>query len=185
VGSGCTFCVRITCNPQYPGLDVADWAVAVAEPQRHRIAIESLTASNIETFVPLSEHMTIVRGRHVRERSPMFGRYLIFSVNELWATVATMRGIASLLMTASNAPAVIQQSVIDALRSHCTNNIYREPKGAMKSLAYGQRVTPRAGPLAKHIGTYDGVTRKREAAIFLLFGQEQRVLFKRGDLLAA
>ncbi len=166
----------------------SDWGVAVAEPQRYRVAQESLSASSFETFTPIIEHLSIVRGRHVRHKTPMFGRYILVVINDTWKAILALRGISGMLLTADNKPALVDAKEIEAVRAICVNGVYRNPEIQTDGmLRYGQRVRTKAdGPFAWQVGTYDGrVGRKKEAAIFYLFGRDQRVVFKRGQLIAA
>lgn len=86
-----------------------------------------------------------------------------------------------------NYPAKVDDGALDAIRSLCVGDVY-SPR-AMSTCCgfyYGQRVTPQTGPFAYHVGEYDGVaSRHREAAVFNLFGKDQRVFFKAGELVAA
>jgi len=49
---------------------------------------------------------------------------------------------------------------------------------------YGDKVIPKQGPLAGHVGTFDKSTQRGDSALFVLFGREQRVMFKAGELVA-
>ena len=82
---------------------------------------------------------------------------------------------------------IVAQHELERIRSLCVNGVYL-PKEieTRRGFVYGQRVSPQSGPLAFHVGRYDGVaSKRREAAMFSLFGREQRIMFKAGVLLAA
>lgn len=163
-----------------------DWGVVVAEPQRHRLATESLIAAGIDYFMPMLERLNISKGRHERERYPLFGRYIITAITDQWPSLFGMRGISDMLLTANRVPALVDEDRVEHIRALCVNNIFREPRAQKGALMYGQKVTPKAGPLAYHTGSYDcRIGKNREAAIFTLFGAETRVIFKRGELQAA
>jgi len=115
---------------------------------------------------------------------PLLGRYIFFIITDIWRTLAHLRGVAGMLMDAEKTfPAKIEDGTLETFRAYCAC-----PKAveARKGFVYGQRVAPQTGPLAYHVGSYDGVaSRHREAAVFNLFGREQRIVFKSGDLIAA
>jgi transcription antitermination factor NusG len=162
-----------------------DWGVVVAEPQRQKLATKSLREQDVEYFMPIGERLTIQGGRHHRTNYPLFGRYIMVVISSTWAALLSLRGISGMLLTANNIPAVVDEDRLEHIRAMCINGIYREPRPSF-SLHYGQRVTVRRGPLVAFSGIYDGpVSKRREAAIFCLFGREQRVVFKKGELLAA
>lgn len=81
-------------------------------------------------------------------------------------------------------PAQVLPSELERLQSFYGTDVYR-PVERITKFDYGQRVTPKEGPFAYHVGRYEGKTKRGDAALFQLFGQEQRVLFKKGSLIAA
>src|SRR5262245_36290770 len=62
------FTVRIGHNIERIWQDWAsmDWGVVVAEPQRHRVATESLISAGIDYFMPMKEQLTVKGDRHER-----------------------------------------------------------------------------------------------------------------------
>lgn len=82
-------------------------------------------------------------------------------------------------------PAKVENDKLESFRAFCAETP-EDIVGVRKGFVYGQRVTPQRGPLAYHVGSYDGITsHHREAAMFKLFGREQRIVFRSGDLIAA
>lgn len=169
-----------------------DWGVLVAENQRHRILKESLDAESVEYFLPMVETTSVVRGRHVRSYHPLFGRYVFVALNDLWQRMLSLRGVAGILLTPDTegeypAPALACPKQIEYIKTQCVNNIYRSTDDKVRGgFVYGQHVRPKEGPLEWHVGAYDGRAGKNKyAALFNIFGREQRVIFKRGDLIAA
>jgi transcription antitermination factor NusG len=169
------------------GVTTTSWGVLLSEHQRQRLAKQSLTSAGVDHFMPMVEEVHVVSGRHVHRLNPLLGRYVLFAVDEFWKSVARLRGVAGLLLTAEYFPALVNVEQLEALRSMCVNGVYNKRVVETKrGLVYGQRVTPSTGPLYAHVGRYDGMASKhREAAVFTLFGRDQRLMFKAGDLLAA
>ncbi len=166
---------------------MSDWGVALAQPQRHRLATDSLRELGVEYFLPKIERMAVVNGRHYRHKSPLLGRYIPFIITDYWRAILSLRGISGMLLNAEkDQPALVKEDQIEAIKAICVNGVYREPIVEAAPLVYGQRVTPKTGPLHSHVGRYDGRKgKKREAALFMLFGREQRITFKKGELVAA
>lgn len=171
-------------------LDQPTWGILLAANQRTKLVAENLTARKVEHFIPQVEVTRVVAGRHHRTLRPLLGNYIPFIVDEFWKTVRHIRGVAGMLMALgedeeSESPALVRQYEIDSLRSLCDNDVLR-PKltKSQAEFVYGQRVSPKEGPFAYHVGRYDRKTRRGDAAMFVLFGREQRIVFKKGDLLA-
>lgn len=163
-----------------------NWGVLVAEHQKQKLLQENLSAVGTEHFVPMVPGKGINRGgRHVQTYTPLLGRYVLFRiVGDLWKELVRLRGAAGILLTAESNPARVDSRVVEYLSEHCVNGIY-QPKtsGTCNGFTYGQRVRPLVGPLAGHTGIFDGtIKRNREAALFFLFGRQQRIVFKHGEL---
>ena len=164
------------------------WGVLLAQHQKQKLVASELTLARVQFFLPLIEYTSIINGRHIRKQRPLLGRYILFAINDLWERLARLRGVAGMMMDVDKLfPAKVCDSALDYIRSMCVNDVYcpRVVEGR-KGFLYGQRVTPKEGPMAYHVGLYDGVrSRHREVALFNLFGREQRITFKAGDLVAA
>jgi transcription antitermination factor NusG len=157
---------------------MADWGVIVSQPQRHWIAKQSLAASGFEYFLPQYETVMVRRGRHERRKYPLFGRYILFVVDDRWRQLFSLNGITGMILSSDRSyPAIISSEELERIRSCCvTDDVYRE-----RELVVGENVTPRCGPWKDFVGPYDG----GEAAVFQLFGQPVRVVFDVGVLKAA
>lgn len=170
----------------------SSWGVLVTENQRHRVVKEVLDQEGIEYFLPLIETKTVARGRHVRSYHPLLGRYVLVVLTDLWQRMLDFRGVAGMLLAYEKeseypVPALVDPNEIEYLKSQCVNNVYRAAdETVLGGFIYGQRVRPKTGPLEWHVGMYDGYAgKKKYAALFNIFGREQRVLFSKGDLIAA
>lgn len=161
--------------------------VARQVKRNHRPIKEQLDEIGIESFVPLISSVAVVSGRHVHRLVPIFGRYIFFVINELWKNASNIRGVSGLMLTAEFTPAIVIPSQMRAIQALCVNGMYQLASAPTPAgFSYGQRVTPTSGPLEHHIGRYDGTrSRHRDVAFFNLFGREQKITFKAGELIAA
>lgn len=165
----------------------AEWGVLLASNQRTKMVSENLTAENISHFIPMIEDTRIVSGRRCSVSRPLLGNYIPFIVDELWKSIRSIRGVVNILMSKDldggcGYPASVKQHEIDMLKAQCdVNDIMVEPKD---QFMYGQRVSPRSGPFAYHVGRYEHKTRRGDTAMFLLFGRDQKVEFQAGELVA-
>ena len=161
------------------------WGVLVAHHQRHRKVDKALDELGIDHFIPLIETLMISRGRHVRQMRPLLGDYILIAICSAWKSLLSIRDVRGIMLNDLGYPAQVLPYELDRMRSMCDGNAYRSSVVEKGGFEYGQRVSPKAGPLAYHVGRYDKKTRRGDSALFVLFGQEQRVLFKQGELLAA
>ena len=164
----------------------SSWGILLSQHQRVKLVSEALTVLGVDHFIPLIESLKIVRGRHIRERRPLLGNYIPFAVDASWKSLMRLRGVAGIMLNDCWLPAQVLQSEMERLHAMCDDSVYRSSVVEKHGFEYGQRVSPKEGPFAYHTGRYDGKANKRGdvAALFQLFGREQRVVFKSGDLLA-
>jgi transcription antitermination factor NusG len=166
----------------------SSWGIAISQPQRHRIALDQLQSSNFEFFQPWREQIIISHGKHRRLRIPYFGRYIFVVICEAWAQILKLRGIASMLLNPETLhPLSVDLRQLQAVRSLCDRHgIIHQPESQKYKLHYGDQVYAEKGPFANLRGVYDcRIGKHREAAVFTMFGAEQRVLFKLGELKVA
>ena len=160
--------------------------ILVAQHQRLKLAEENLVSRNVDFFLPREEISIVVHGRHVREYRPIFGNYILIAITAAWKSLMRMRGVAGILMNESDYPARVLPHEVEWIKAQCVNGVYRPRMiESQRGFTYGQRVTPIEGPFAYHVGRYDHRTKRGDTALFVLFGQEQKVTFKPGDLIAA
>jgi transcription antitermination factor NusG len=162
------------------------WGVLMTEPQRHQLASEQLTAHSFEFFLPMREHTQVAHGRHHKMLIPYFGRYVFVVICEAWEKILELRGVSSLLLERKTLfPWLVDSDQLAYVRSQCDENgiVRPAPVPPVKKLRYGDVVYTENGPLANKPGVYDCVVGKnREAALFNMFGRENRVLFLLGEL---
>lgn len=161
------------------------WGVLVVQQQRHKLLAEALTSRGVGYFIPVVEELTISRGRHERAYKPLLGEYVLFAVSSIWKTLLSIRGVSGMLLNEAGYPAQVLPRELERLRLMCDGDILRPiVSKVVGELEYGDRVKATSGPFQNHFGKYYGKTKRGDAALFLLFGREQRVEFKRGDLIA-
>lgn len=161
------------------------WGVLVAHHQRYRKVDDVLAERGIDHFIPLIETLIIRHGRHVRQMRPLLGDYILIAVCSAWKSLLRIREVRGIMLNELGYPAQVLPHELDRMRSMCDSGVYRSSMVEDVGFSYGQRVSPKTGPLAYHVGRYDKKTKRGDSALFVLFGQEQRVVFKQGELLAA
>lgn len=165
------------------------WGVLVFENNRHRLVKDELERLGFQYFLPVYESLSVVHGRHVRTHRPLLGRYLFFIISDAWRLLFSLRGVEGVMLSASNdflVPALACSKQVEYLQSQCVNNIYRSAYDRLSGrFVYGQRVRPKHGPFEFKVGRFDGYAgKKKYAAMFDVFGREQRIVFSRGELVA-
>ncbi len=163
------------------------WGVLVAHYQQLKLVDESLTVYGVDHFIPKIETLLIVRGRHVREQRPLFGEYVLIAISSIWKSLIRIRGVSGILLNEVGMPAQVLAVEMEKLRAMCDGDVYRSSviDNDGSGFEYGQKVTPREGPFVFHIGQYESRNKRGDlTAIFRMFGREQKVTFKSGDLLA-
>lgn len=165
------------------------WGVIVAGYKQCKLVDEALTSRGVDHFIPVIETLSIVRGRHIREHRPLFGDYILTSINSNWKAWLSIRGVAGMLMNDLGFPAQVVPAEMERLRRACDGTVFRAATAFDESISgfeYGQRVRPASTEhfFASQVGRYEGKSKRGDTALFSLFGREQRVEFKNGDLLA-
>jgi len=163
----------------------SSWGVLVSRHQRQKLVSEALTFRGIDHFIPLVETSIICNGRHVRQMRPLLGDYILIAICSLWKSLLNIRSVRGIMLNELGFPAQVLPREVERMRAMCDGDAYRSSVVEESGFCYGQRVSPKAGPLAYHVGRYDKKTRRGDFAMFVLFGQEQRVIFKQGELEAA
>ena len=160
---------------------LSNYTVIVAQQQRVNVAAQSLRESEFEFFLPKIEKVSVVNGRHRRMLVPLFGRYILVCLNAAWRELVRLRGVASMMLTNNGDPVRVLQYELDNLRSLCPNGVMRQVTSD-SGFIRGQLVTTHQGAFAERVMRYEKQDRHGDMAIFSLFGREQRVVFKQGEL---
>ena len=176
----------------YVTIASTSWGVLVATFPAHVGKIEdALRDRGVDHFVPRIETLLISNGRHVREARPLLGEYVPFAVTGIWRQLLGIKCVQGILLNTLNFPAQVLPSEMDRLRGMCSpDGMYRSASAPEAGgFEYGQRVSPKSADhfFSCQVGRYDGKVGKKgrgDAALFLLFGRDTRVVFNRGDLVA-
>jgi len=161
------------------------WGVLVAHHMRYRKVDEILTERGVDHFIPLIETLMISHGRHVRQMRPLLGDYILIAVCSAWKSLLRIREVRGIMLNELGYPAQVLPFEMDRMRLMCEGDVCRSSVVEDGGFEYGQRVSPKAGPLGGRVGRYDKKTKRGDSALFVLFGQEQRVIFKQGELVSA
>jgi transcription antitermination factor NusG len=163
----------------------SSWGVLVAHHQRTKAVGEELIVRGIDHFIPVEEVTTITRGRRVANFQPIFGEYIFIAVTAAWRSLANIKGVAGFLLNELDFPAQVLPHEMDRMRAMCDGDLMR-PKPQKSRFSYGQLVAPQTGPLAFQVGVYDHQTKRgNDDAIFTFFKEEQHIVFRKGELVAA
>lgn len=146
---------------------------------------EALAAKGIEHFIPKIETLTIVRGRHERELRPMLGDYILTSISSIWKSMLRIRGVSGMIMDCKGFPAQVLINELKRMHEMCDDAGTYHSEFETDGFQYGQHVMPRTGPFAHRIGRFDSKNKRGEdVALFRLFGDDARITFQPGDLIA-
>lgn len=163
------------------------WGVLIAKHQQTKLVGEALSSVGIEHFIPKIEKLRIVHKRHVRELRPLLGDYVLTSINSNWKSMRRLRGVSGIIMNCDGFPAQVLITELKRLDDLCNEGVYHSPviEDDGSGFEYGQRVTPTTGPFAYHVGRYESKNKRGDlTALFCLFGNDQKVKFRNGDLIA-
>lgn len=166
-------------------LSSTSWGAIIAHQACHAKIGDELKLLGVEYFRPVEEKLRVVCGRRVRHYHPILGNYLLLSVTLKWRSVFSIKGVLGWIMNESGWPAQVLPCELQRLRELCPDGVARKSDQVIAGFKYGDKVMPNDGPFHFHVGTYEGKTRRGDAARFTLFGREQRVIFKPGTLVAA
>lgn len=158
----------------------------VAKQNRALAVGSSLKKLEVDHFIPRVEKRYVVQGRNIRERQPLLGNYVLVAVTQCWREVLRLRDVHGMLMNECGFPAQVLPCELAQLRAICPDGVYGGREHLTDGFVYGAKVLAVKGPLTRLTGRYIGrFGKNREEALFSLFGREQKVVFKRGELILA
>lgn len=122
--------------------------------------------------------------RSTGRRVQLFVNYLFVFLTDSWYALKGTRGVAALLMSAEDQPAIVSQKIIDALR------LREDEKGMIRlnesRFKRGQRVQIRRGLFSHESGIYDGMSKNEQSFVLMQwFGSLRRMQFDEDNLMAA
>ena len=98
-----------------------------------------------------------------------------------------IRNVSGMIINCSGFPAQVLPSELNRMHEMCDeSDVYHSAIIDNGGFEYGQNVIPKGGPFADHIGKFDSRNKRGDlVALFTLFGRDQKLTFRSGDLLAA
>src|ERR1700690_1104354 len=103
------------------------WAVAIAQPQAESKAILNCARQGFEIFVPKIRVKRFgFRGRRTVRDEWLFGRYFFVWIDDQWHSLLGTIGISGVIKN-GEAPALLSDAVIDAVRVRCDRDGYFIP----------------------------------------------------------
>jgi transcriptional antiterminator RfaH len=143
-------------------------------------ALENLVRQGYETFLPLIEVERIQRGKLLKNREPLFPRYLFLHLeegNDNWGPIRSTMGVAGLVRF-GQAYAVVSNEVLDAVRDRT-----QDVKKALFEAGDSIRVV--SGPLLGLEGIFEISDGDQRSFVLLEFMQkQQRISVSTTDLRA-
>lgn len=159
--------------------------MVVAQHQRNKLVADALISRGVPHFIPMLEVLTIVRGRHERAYRPLLKEYILFAMYSGWKELLSVRGVAGMLFNCDGWPAQVLPVEVERLQAMCPDGIATTEAAVVLGFHYGQKVSPKEGLFAGHVGRYFGEAKDgKDIALFALFGRESKAFFGKGDLLA-
>jgi transcription antitermination factor NusG len=168
------------------------WHVAQTKPFSEMIAEEGLRRKGFQPFNPKCYSQRVVRGaRTWTERSYIPGYIFVRfdAVEDVdWPKINFVRGIQSLLYSASEKPAPIKDVVMDALLARCNGDrVSAEDMdlAIAKVLPVGSRVRVLGGAFEQHVGLVKWSDRDRVNVVLGLFGRAVNVSLSNASVVLA
>ncbi len=162
------------------------WYVAQTHPRAEAKAAEQLGRQGFQIYLP----RFLKRRRHARRvetvTAPLFLRYLFVSVDmatQRWLSIQSTIGVARLICNGT-APAVVQDSIVDALKQ-------REDESGLIKLnprpfRLGEELRVLDGAFSGTLGMFEGMTDNERVTILLdLLGRKVRVSLDMESVAAA
>jgi transcriptional antiterminator RfaH len=161
------------------------WAVAICQPGGEAKAIFNCTRQGFEIFVPkLRVKKFGWRGRKVVRDEWLFARYFFVWIDGQWHSLLGTIGVSGVIKN-GEAPALLSETVIDAVRARCDRDGYFIPTTVSK-FKIGERVRVAGdGAYHGHIAIYQGMKPgDRADALVQFMGAWVHASIKEGDLTA-
>lgn len=159
------------------------WAVVMTKPNCEAMAEENLKQQGYVVYCP--RFKTQGKGLIILKR-PLFPRYIFASVEKVWYSIRSTRGVSHLLMSDSG-PATIPASEIEAMRSKedADGFIVLGKEKYNERFNKGDPVTATEGPLTGLDLIYDGMTaHERVKVLANLLGRQVPVIIEDKVLVA-
>ncbi len=163
------------------------WFVARTKTNSENRAAENVARQGCEFYFPKIMEMALIRGKRCPRVRPLFPGYLfIKTVAGQWHFLTNTIGIYRVI-TFGGEPAVIDNVIIDDIRSRESNGCVVLPAAQQaRRFVQGQSVRVREGLFSGLTGIYDGSnSRDCERVLLEYLGRKSRVLIAPENLEAA
>lgn len=153
------------------------WAVVLTKPNCEAIAVENLLQQGYGCYFP--RFKAVGKNKVVLKR-PLFPRYVFASIDKYWYSIRGTRGVSQVLMC-NGGPAIIQASVIEAIRSKEDEEgfIVLGKKQATERFQKGDLVTATEGPMTGVNLIYEGMSNNdRVKVLASLLGMQVPVIIE-------
>ena len=107
--------------------DKGFWSCIRCHPNSEKIAIRNLKNQDFEYYQPLILERRIKRGKVRMVEQPLFPCYLFVRIVSHWHSIRYTYGVASIIQNGPM-PAIIQDSIINDLKSRESNGYIQLPK---------------------------------------------------------
>lgn len=158
------------------------WHVATTKPFSEMVAEEGLRRKGFQPFNPKCYTQRIVRGARTWTERPYIPGYIFvrFDANEdvRWPDINFVRGIQTLLYSASEKPAPIRDAVMAVLLERCNGDRVKAEEldaALVKFFVVGSDVRVTEGAFAQHVGRVAWNEKDRVRVVLSLFGRPTNV----------
>lgn len=163
------------------------WGVLQTHLNASAVALQNLKRQDYETYNPRFNERVISRGRFVSwRRAQLFKDYMFVKIETRWRSLMSTRGVRRLILWHENQPALIDNSIIKALRDREdpeTGLIEVTPRNRFLP---GQSVQFKDGPFAWQYAIFDDQSSEERVFVLLnMLGSLKRVQVNKRDLIAA
>ncbi len=157
------------------------WAVALCKSGSENVAVDNLQRQGFVSYIP----KYLQRVGKVTKVKILFPRYIFVQIEEQWHSINSTRGVSRLILTNENKPAVIQDEVIEELKSR------EDSKGLIQlpsqgRFRQGENVTIANGVLEGYNGIYEGMRDADRVRVLIdLLGRKVLIEVNEQDLKTA
>lgn len=155
----------------------------MTKPNCEAIAAENLIKQGYGCYYP---RFLVLQKDKVVVKRPLFPRYVFAFIDKIWYSIRSTRGISHLLM-ANNGPAIIPDSVIDAIRLREDSNgfIVLGKSKSPERFQKGAQVRATEGPLTGLDLIYDGMRdSERVKVLATMLGRQVPIVVQEKILIA-
>jgi transcription antitermination factor NusG len=159
---------------------MAYWACAQLMPKRERFALSMLAQARYEVYAPRLREWRTQRNRRQQCEVYLFPGYTFLIITNGWYAARWCPGVRDLIRGGDGCPAVVPDSVIDAIRRRERDGAIELPRRTMR---LGGRVQILIGPFRGQLGLYAGMSGFERVVVLLqILGGATRVTLAQRDI---